>query len=107
MQVAERLYMAGLISYPRTESSRYPPSFDVESLLRDHAGHRDWGAHAASVLAKAGGGGVRPPHTGKDAGDHPPITPMRACGRADVRAGESDWRLYDHGLGPPEAVKPP
>ena len=95
--------MGGLISYPRTESSRYPPSFDVGSLLRDHAGHRDWGAHAASVLAEAGAGGVRPPHTGKDAGDHPPITPM-ACGRP---AGESDWRLYNSGPGPPGAVKRP
>lgn len=34
-----------------------------------------------------------PSSTGTDAGDHPPITPMRAATRDQVR--DSDWRLYD------------
>lgn len=79
MQVAEQLYMAGLISYPRTESSRYPQSFDVTTLLQDHAANPIWGEHARCVLnASSNGGVVRPPRGGKDAGDHPPITPMRS-----------------------------
>lgn len=94
MVVAERLYTSGFISYPRTESSRYPPSFDVATLLKDHATHPDWGAEARSVLAA--NPNIRPPCTGKDAGDHPPITPMRACSRAQLRGGQSDWRLYDY-----------
>lgn len=80
MQVAEQLYMAGLISYPRTESSRYHPSFDVTTLLKDHAANPIWGEHARRVLsASSNGGVVRPPRGGKDAGDHPPITPMRSA----------------------------
>ena len=31
--------------------------------------------------------------SGTDAGDHPPITPMRSATRDQVR--DSDWRLYD------------
>lgn len=98
MVVAERLYTSGLISYPRTESSRYPPSFDVETLLRDHASHEIWGASARLVLSaatKTGQAPLRPPLSGIDRGDHPPITPMRACRRGDVRGGASDWRLYE------------
>lgn len=140
MVIAERLYTSGFISYPRTESSQYPPSFDVQTLLREHSSHPDWGAAAREILAA--NPNVRPPRehlstlslpvsgslflsvaisvslapvscacmavslssaasarlagTGKDAGDHPPITPMRACSRAQLRGGNSDWRLYDY-----------
>ena len=31
--------------------------------------------------------------SGTDAGDHPPITPMRSASRDQIRDG--DWRLYD------------
>lgn len=30
LQVAERLYTSGYLSYPRTESSAYPPNFDIK-----------------------------------------------------------------------------
>jgi DNA topoisomerase-3 len=33
MKIAERLYLSGFISYPRTESSKYPASFDVKVLV--------------------------------------------------------------------------
>ena len=36
MQVAEDLYTSGFISYPRTESSRYPNGFDVSGALDGH-----------------------------------------------------------------------
>ena len=73
MNVAERLYLQGLISYPRTESTAYPSSFDVAALLRTQAEHPVWGEVAAEALRS---GPVRS-RAGVDAGDHPPITP---CG---------------------------
>ncbi len=30
VQIAERLYTSGYLSYPRTESSAYPPNFDLQ-----------------------------------------------------------------------------
>ena len=43
MQVAEDLYTAGFISYPRTESTRYPTGFDVSGALSGQEGSTEWG----------------------------------------------------------------
>jgi len=86
MVVAERLYMAGSISYPRTESTRFPQeTANLLDSLQEHAGHTLWGAHAQALAASCLAGElILPPKRGTDVGDHPPIMPTRSLSRAQV-----------------------
>ncbi|KAF4532850.1 hypothetical protein B566_EDAN001453 [Ephemera danica] len=90
MQIAERLYTQGYISYPRTETTSYPENFDLHEVLRQQQHNSDWGAEVREILAT----GLNRPKKGKDAGDHPPITPMRPASRSELD-GDA-WRLYDY-----------
>ncbi|XXG46925.1 hypothetical protein AAC387_Pa02g1653 [Persea americana] len=90
MQVAERLYTQGFISYPRTESTAYPSSFDFRETLAAQLNSPMWGDAVRALLAD----GLHKPRTGTDAGDHPPITPMRAA--TEDMLGNDAWRLYQY-----------
>ncbi|KAJ1550221.1 DNA topoisomerase 3-beta-1, partial [Nowakowskiella sp. JEL0078] len=90
MQIAERLYIQGYISYPRTETSKYPPSFDLRGVLEAQQRNSNWGSYAHDLLVN----GFTHPEGGHDAGDHPPITPMRSASEEEL--GGATWRLYDY-----------
>ena len=90
MQIAERLYTSGYISYPRTESTMYPASFDLHGPLRDQRNNSMWGDHVNTLLSQ----GLTRPKSGVDMGDHPPITPMRPASMNQL--GGDEWRLYEY-----------
>jgi DNA topoisomerase-3 len=91
MQIAERLYTQGYLSYPRTESSAYPPNFDFNELLSAQRSHPVWGEYATTLMQQ----GYTRPGGGVDAGDHPPITPVRLATEEGLGGGDA-WRLYDY-----------
>ncbi len=91
MHVAERLYLRGILSYPRTESTAYPKSFDVRGTAAAHAAHPKWGAYVQEKLLQPGA--MQPARKGIDAGDHPPITPVQCVSPASLSGDEA--RLYD------------
>ena len=93
-QAAEKLYTAGYISYPRTETTAYSPSFDLRAVLREQSAHPNWGKTAAWLLRSTKGAALRA-EGGRDAGDHPPITPMRTAERKEF-AKNTEWRVYDY-----------
>ena len=110
MHYAERLYLSGLTSYPRTETSRYAPGFDLEGTLRclsERDEVREWLPQAAelyrdaSVSASAAGGDLgaalaaRASLDGVDVGDHPPITPVKLATPRQCE-GEAGWALYQY-----------
>lgn len=91
MQIAERLYIAGFVSYPRTESTSYPQHFDFQEALAPHRSHPLWGDHVRGLLDE---GQFTTPKRGHDAGDHPPITPTRAAQEGELTG--SDWKVYEY-----------
>jgi DNA topoisomerase-3 len=50
MQIAERLYTQGYISYPRTETTQYPSNFDFRSVLSQQTKSPEWGEAAKRLL---------------------------------------------------------
>lgn len=90
MQIAERLYTQGYLSYPRTESSAYPPNFDFDSLLAAQRSHPIWGEYTSQIMRQ----GIAKPSGGVDVGDHPPITPVRMATEEQLGGGDA-WRMYD------------
>ncbi|XP_067000604.2 DNA topoisomerase 3-beta-1 [Anabrus simplex] len=90
MQIAERLYTQGYISYPRTETTQYPENFDLIGVLKQQQHSSEWGSIVRDILSE----GMNKPRKGFDAGDHPPITPMKLANRNDLD-GDA-WKLYDY-----------
>ncbi|KAL8120955.1 hypothetical protein AgCh_017940 [Apium graveolens] len=90
MQLAERLYTQGFISYPRTESTAYPSSFDFRGALDVLRNNPVFGYDVQKLLAD----GYVKPRSGTDVGDHPPITPMRSA--SEDMLGYDAWRVYQY-----------
>ena len=89
MQSAERLYLSGYLSYPRTESSAYPRSFDIKGTLQQQAGDPRWSAYVRDLISQ----GHNKSRGGIDMGDHPPITPMRPASQYELSGDMS--RVYE------------
>ncbi|CAG7727511.1 unnamed protein product [Allacma fusca] len=87
MQVAERLYTQGYISYPRTETTHYPANFDYRSVLSKFSSHDQWSQYVTwdSIVQ---------PLKGHDAGDHSPITPLVAV-NSSVFHDSDAAKLYE------------
>jgi DNA topoisomerase-1 len=88
MRLAEDLYMNGFISYPRTDNTVYPPSLDLNGVLKavhptEFRKDVEWVmGHRRSV-----------PTSGKKSStDHPPIHPSSAANREQL--GEDRWKIY-------------
>lgn len=58
--------------------------------MHQQKGSSDWGEIVKEILLK----GINRPKSGHDAGDHPPITPMKAASRNELD-GDA-WKLYDY-----------
>lgn len=47
MQIAEKLYQDGFLSYPRTETDQYDPAFGFKTLIEKQTADANWGGFAA------------------------------------------------------------
>ena len=73
MRAAESLYLDGLISYPRTDNTVYPPSLDLRGSLSELS---RWRPVAATAARLHGQDKLTPARGKKRTTDHPPIYPV-------------------------------
>ncbi|KAH7860070.1 hypothetical protein Vadar_008835 [Vaccinium darrowii] len=92
MKVAEDLYQAGFISYPRTETDCFSQRTDLRAIVQEQQGHPVWGSYAQRLLDPGEGLWRNPSGGGHDDKAHPPIHPTKFSG------GESRWSQDHHRL---------
>lgn len=73
MGIAERLYLQGFLTYPRTETTSYPKNFNFKQLVEGLGAYDN--SRIANFAQNLVTSGRMNPKKGKDLGDHPPITP--------------------------------
>ncbi|MFN4045734.1 MAG: DNA topoisomerase I [Acidilobaceae archaeon] len=73
-EIAENLYLEGLISYPRTNSQKLPPTLNYEGIIKGLSSIPEYSGLAMTLIAETGG--VLKPVQGKmDDPAHPAIHP--------------------------------
>jgi len=76
------LYLNKLISYPRTDSDIYKSNFNHIEILKHFSSHSQLGKYTLNLLKT---NRIIPTKGKKDAGDHPPITPLESLEVNDSR----------------------
>ncbi|KAI7688527.1 hypothetical protein SSS_10709 [Sarcoptes scabiei] len=76
MTIAEKLYTSGFISYPRTETNKFPPEIKLNDLVSAQLDNPQWGSFAQRILSN---GGATPRNGKKTDQAHPPIHPTKAA----------------------------
>lgn len=86
LQVAERLYLGALISYPRTGSQRLPPSIGYRSILEGLDKMTEYSGSSREILT----GKLSPVQGQRDDPAHPAIYPTGETPRGRLGKQESD-----------------
>ncbi|KAL0074035.1 DNA topoisomerase [Phycomyces blakesleeanus] len=72
MKIAEELYTAGHISYPRTETDQYDSTFEFQPIIEQHTEDSQWGQYARLLMGQSF---ERPRNGSNNDKAHPPIHP--------------------------------
>ncbi|KAI6359889.1 hypothetical protein MCOR25_006932 [Pyricularia grisea] len=93
MEIAEKLYQKGFISYPRTETDRFDKGMNLRTLVQKQTQDGRWGPFAQGLVD----GGFQQPRNGRhDDKAHPPIHPITyATGAALGEIGAEAGRVYE------------
>lgn len=90
MEIAERLYSRGLISYPRVDNTVYPKSLSMRVILQSIADADVVGPLAKELLGRES---LIPTRGKKYSTDHPPIHPTDSAKRDKLSGPE--WKVYE------------
>ena len=89
MEIAERLYMKGYISYPRTDNTVYPRTLNLASILKALESVDVFRKHVREILS----GRIEPSRGKKETKDHPPIHPVAPASRSLL--SREEWIIYE------------
>ena len=91
MDSLERLYRAGFISYPRTETTIFHPSIDLSQIVATLCTDESFGfgPFAMSLAGK----NLVPRKGNSDDKSHPPIHPVKLCSESQL-SDETDKVVY-------------
>lgn len=89
MSIAEDLYTAGYITYPRTDNTVYPDDLDQQALLETFSEHPNYGEDAQSLLEQDE---IEPTAGEDETTDHPPIHPT---GEFPSELSDDEWKIYE------------
>lgn len=90
LDIAQRLYLDALISYPRTSSQKLPKAINYEGILKSLTGIREYRNLAAELLAKKE---LKPNEGTKEDPAHPAIYPTGKL--PEQVLGEPEKRVWD------------
>ncbi len=89
MKIAENLYTDGYISYPRTDNTVYPPSLSLRSIL-EKLRKSEFAKEAEEIASQES---LRPSRGKKSTTDHPPIHPVEAAVKGELKGHH--WDVYE------------
>jgi DNA topoisomerase IA len=93
LRTMEALYLNKIISYPRTDSNVYKDDFDHIQYIKKFASHTKFGRYTLDVIGEKR---FNPTRGRKDAGDHPPITPLESLEQTSSKfENELQKKVYD------------
>ncbi|WP_336000076.1 DNA topoisomerase I [Halorientalis halophila] len=91
MSIAEELYTAGYLTYPRTDNTVYPDDLDPEELLEAFTETGAFGEDAAGLLNLDE---IEPTRGDEETTDHPPIHPTGELpNRSEL--DDDEWEVYE------------
>jgi DNA topoisomerase-1 len=89
--IAEKLYLDALISYPRTNSEKLPPTLDYNGILQRISEISSYGKLISNLMSETRG--ILKPRQGpKDDPAHPAIYPT---GVKPTGLKPDEWKIYD------------
>lgn len=98
MVAAEKLYTKGLISYPRTETDRFDPSYDLRALVDAQVEHAPWAGFAQSLRTPVSPDSPVtfqwPANGANDDHAHPPIHPTSS--RPGSFESPDEQKVFDY-----------
>ncbi|SBS85807.1 DNA topoisomerase 3, putative [Plasmodium ovale] len=91
MNIAEKLYNKGYISYPRTETNYFMDTMNLQKLVQELGKNNIFGFYAQKLSKD----NFKKPRKGKlNDKAHPPIHPVKNMNKSD-KIEDKEWKLYE------------